>query len=465
MKKIFKTLVIACMGIMALAACEDVPAPFALPSEPENPSENPDANDGSVAKPFSVTELQNNQTGTDVWVHGYIVGSVPAASDGSSTYLENMTFTATGANTMNICIADASTETSYAKCVAVQLPSAVRGDLSLASKPENLGREVWLKGSAEKYYGAAGMKGVSKYSFTQPTSDEEDNPGGGDTPAGEVKGDGTLENPFNVAGILALTKALPADTNSDREYYFKGIISDDPNVDTGSYGNATFNISDDGKAANTFMVYRGYSFNREKFTSADVIKKGDEVVICGYVVNYKGNTPETATGKAYLVSVNGKGGDGDQPDEPDTPGQGSQEGVAIDGTTVTLTNAAVVAGSETLTVDLSTLGYTNAQAVSTIELADGTTIAFDANTNQNGPKYYDGTKGIRVYANNTITFHGHAPIAKVVMTCDEYGGTKYVGNATATLTANGNTMVYTNATTENAGVQLRVKTITIVYAQ
>ena len=66
MKKIFKTLVIACMGIMALAACEDVPAPFALPTEPENPSENPDANDGTVAKPFSVAELQSHQTGTDV---------------------------------------------------------------------------------------------------------------------------------------------------------------------------------------------------------------------------------------------------------------------------------------------------------------------------------------------------------------------------------------------------------------
>ena len=70
-----------------------------------------------------------------------------------------------------------------------------------------------------------------------------------------------------------------------------------------------------------------------------------------------------------------------------------------------------------------------------------------------------------MYANNTITFRGLAPIAKVVMTCDEYNGTKYVGNATATLEANGNTMVYTNATTESAGVQLRVKTITVVYAQ
>ena len=464
MKKIFKTLVIACMGIMALAACEDVPAPFALPTEPENPSENPDANDGTVAKPFSVAELQSHQTGTDVWVHGYIVGSVPAASDGSSTYLENMTFTATGANNANICIADTPTESSYAQCVAVQLPSAVRAYLSLASKPENLGKEVWLKGSAEKYYGAAGMKNVSKYSFTQPTTDEEENPGG-DTPAGEVKGDGTLANPFNVAGILALTKALPADTNSDKEYYFKGIICDVPNVDTGSYGNATFSISDDGSEANSFMIYRGYSFNREKFTSADVIKKGDEVVICGYVVNYKGNTPETATGKAYLVTVNGKGDEGDQPSQPENPGQGSQEGVSIDGTTVTLTNAAVTAGSESLTVDLSTLGFDNAETVTTLTLTDGTTVTFDANTNQNPPKYYDATKGIRVYANNTITFRGLAPIAKVVMTCDEYNGTKYVGNATATLEANGNTMVYTNATTESAGVQLRVKTITVVYAQ
>ena len=32
---------------------------------------------------------------------------------------------------------------------------------------------------------------------------------------------------------------------------------------------------------------------------------GDEVVICGKLVNYKGNTPETVANKSYIYSLNG----------------------------------------------------------------------------------------------------------------------------------------------------------------
>jgi hypothetical protein len=42
------------------------------------------------------------------------------------------------------------------------------------------------------------------------------------------------------------------------------------------------------------------------------LAEGDKVVICGKVVYYKGSTPETAQGKAYVVSINGTGG-GDTP--------------------------------------------------------------------------------------------------------------------------------------------------------
>ena len=33
---------------------------------------------------------------------------------------------------------------------------------------------------------------------------------------------------------------------------------------------------------------------------------GDEVIICGKLVNYKGNTPETVANKNYIYSLNGK---------------------------------------------------------------------------------------------------------------------------------------------------------------
>ena len=53
------------------------------------------------------------------------------------------------------------------------------------------------------------------------------------------------------------------------------------------------------------------------------------------------------------------------------------------------------------------------------------------------------------------------------MTCDSYNGTNYVGNATATIEFSDKTATYTNLYTESTGggVQLRVKTIKIVYAE
>jgi hypothetical protein len=45
--------------------------------------------------------------------------------------------------------------------------------------------------------------------------------------------------------------------------------------------------------------------NNEKFTSEDQIGVGDEVVICGKLVDYKGETPEFS-GNVYIYSLNGK---------------------------------------------------------------------------------------------------------------------------------------------------------------
>lgn len=56
--------------------------------------------------------------------------------------------------------------------------------------------------------------------------------------------------------------------------------------------------------------------------------------------------------------------------------------------------------SETLT--FSTMGYTNAQDVSTIDGTD-VTLTLDKGTNSNGPKYYNTGSSLRFYGNNTMT--------------------------------------------------------------
>ncbi|MGN1226575.1 MAG: BACON domain-containing protein [Candidatus Cryptobacteroides sp.] len=122
--------------------------------------------------------------------------------------------------------------------------------------------------------------------------------------------DGTKENPFDVAAAIA--KCIEAgETPTTEKYYVRGLISSIKSVDT-SYGNAEYNLSDDGTAESAqFLVYRGYYLDGAKFTAADQIKVGDEVIVYCSLVNYKGNTPETNTG-APIVYLNGVWGNGSE---------------------------------------------------------------------------------------------------------------------------------------------------------
>lgn len=283
-------------------------------------------------------------------------------------------------------------------------------------------------------------------------------------PAPTPKGTGTQADPYNAAGVAAYTKTLGADKQSDKDIYTTGIITAISEIDTeGTYGNATYLISDDANGyTGTFQIYRGLGLNGEKFSKAGakLIKVGDVVTIKGKVVNYKGNTPQYAQGST-IVKLNDEGGE----DTPPTPTE-SNVTKNIDGTVVTLTNTSVTASANTITVDLSQQGWENSKEPSTVTLSDGTTISFDKGEGSTTPKYYDGTKGVRVYAKNFIKIAGSSKaIAKVVLNCDSYNGTDYIGNELLYGLADGLTMFIYNENTEaSGGVQLRVKTIEITYA-
>ena len=121
-------------------------------------------------------------------------------------------------------------------------------------------------------------------------------------------GDGTLENPFNVAGALNYINKLQADTESEQAVYIRGkVLSNTTSEATISqYGNMTFTMVDEGNKTKTFTAFQVYGPGNKKFTSVSQIKPGDEVVVYGKVVNYKGNTPETVgKGQAYVYSIQG----------------------------------------------------------------------------------------------------------------------------------------------------------------
>ena len=140
-------------------------------------------------------------------------------------------------------------------------------------------------------------------------------PGGGgqDGDYAGAAGSGTLADPYNTTAILKLTTALAAGAESPEQYYFKGkIVSIGEEFGT-QYGNATFYISDDGTSTNQFYVFQALYLGNKRYSSGTNIKVGDEVVICGKVTNFKGNTPETVKGSAYVYSINGETGGSDQP--------------------------------------------------------------------------------------------------------------------------------------------------------
>ena len=135
--------------------------------------------------------------------------------------------------------------------------------------------------------------------------------GGTETPV-EPAGEGTLESPYNVAAIVAIVSEMEAGVESTQEYYVKGkVLNVTTTAETISqYGNHTFTMVDEGTKSPVFTAFQVYGPGKKKFTSVDDVKAGDEVVVCGKVVNYRGNTPETVgKGASYVVSINSEGGD------------------------------------------------------------------------------------------------------------------------------------------------------------
>ena len=124
---------------------------------------------------------------------------------------------------------------------------------------------------------------------------------------GEVpKGTGTLEDPYTVLGVLEYIATLDGDVESPQDVFIKGTISSITEEFSTQFGNGSFKIKDS-SSDQEFTIYRALYLNNKKWTASDdQIAVGDEVVVCGRVVNYKGNTPETQQNKAYVYQHNDK---------------------------------------------------------------------------------------------------------------------------------------------------------------
>ena len=453
----------AAMAAFTFSSCEDVPEPYTMPTKPETggTTEGVAKGTGTAADPYNSVAVANYcktlEAGVESDKEVYIKGKVVSIKEQFSTNFGNGSF----------YIADDETSEKFYIFRSLYL-----GNKKWTTNDPELkeGDEVVVCAKVMNYMGNTPETVANKTYLVSLNGKTA----GGTTPdtptAGEAKGDGTAANPFNSVAAQKYTAALEAGVVTDKEFYIKGKIQSIKNQFSADFGNGSFYIADDANSTQ-FYIFRIYYFGGEKWKEGDMtLKEGDEIVVCAKLINYMGNTPETNQG-GKLISVNGKtNGEGgsetpDTPSKPDTPATG--EGLTINGTTVTLSNAAATTAGASVELDLNSAGLTNQAAVETVKFSDGSTVTFDANGQENGPKFYTNTKGVRVYANNKLIFKGIKKIKQIVMTCDSYNGTNYVGNATATIEFSDKTATYTNLYTESTGggVQLRVKTIKIVYAE
>lgn len=307
MKKIIYSLFVLAMAAFTFSSCEDVPAPYEMPTKPETPEELQPTGSGTAADPFNIAAVEKyidegGSAETEIYVKGKVVSVKPGSFDpqyGSLKYYISEDGTAT--NQFYVY-------NGYAG------PNRTKFSGEDALKP---GDEVVICGKVDNYQGTKEFL-VGNYIVSLNGQGGTTTP---DTPAGEAKGTGTEADPFNSVAANNLATSLGSGEVSDKEYYIKGKIQEIKDQFAAQFGNATFYIADD-ENSQKFLIFRTYYFGGEKWKEGDgQLKIGDEVVVCAKLINYMGNTPETNQG-GKLISVNGKTSIEGGSETPDTPSTG-----------------------------------------------------------------------------------------------------------------------------------------------
>lgn len=450
MKKFIYSCLFLAMAAITFSSCEDVPAPYNMPTEDETPEVQP-AGTGTAADPFNVAGVEKyidegGSAETEVYVKGKVVSVVQGSFDASYGSLKYY-ISEDGTPTNQFYVYNGYAGPNRTKFT---------GEDALKQ-----GDEVVICGKVDSYNGTKEFL-VGNYIVSL------NGEGGTTTPDTPTTGKGSESDPYTVAEAIAAIKA-GAPTY---EVYLTGIVSE---VDfyNDQYKSLSYYISDDGKSKD-MQVYSGKGLNGADFTSKDDLKVGQKVTIKGIIkaFNKNGTDIMEVDKNSTIVKIEGEGTGGEVTPKPDTPDTGNGKiTFADDHRTLTLENSNATAG-ESVSFDFTAQNYENQTDMTTIKLSDGTTITFDANGETNGSKYYTSGTAVRVYKNNKIIIKGTKEIAKIIFHCNapytKNGETVNCdGNETATINFSGKTATYTNVFTgtTGGGVQLRFSSIEIVYAK
>lgn len=331
MKKVIYSMFAFAMMAFAFTSCEDVPAPYDIPNgsgggDPTPsvqglPYNSASCKDWTAATPKGIAwslgatyakasgYSGGTTTATEAWLVSPVINTTTSVGaiikfDYIIKYLRNES--ELNANHKLLISADYNGDVAAAtwKELAFKpVKSTSDGWDFYASNTIQLPEEFLNKNVVVAFKFVCGSENsttweVNNFSMTEGTGGDLPGAGGDTTPAGS----GTQADPFNVA---AANQYIANGGNAETEVYVKGKISKLGSFSS-QYGNYSYYISEDGTEANQFYVFRGLYLNKNKFTAENQIKIGDEVVICGKLVNYNG-THELAQDN-YIVSLNGESG-------------------------------------------------------------------------------------------------------------------------------------------------------------
>ena len=392
MKKIYYLIAMAFVAL-TFTSCEDVPSPYGQPINPNATATVDPAGSGTADDPFNIAGAiaKCKEIGDVVSSEKYYVKGYAATAATADASYGNVSFYLTDSQ-------DGKGKRFYAYQVA-----GSDGQKLAAGYTINVGDEVVIYGPMYNYNGSTPETASKGAAYIVTVNGEKTN--GGSSSGGETvdpTGEGTAAAPYNVAGIIAATKDLASGSTTSNEIYATGYVTGTPKFND-KYSSMSYYICDDAEGkTQSFYVYSGNGLDNKTFSSADDLKAGDKVTVCGKVTNYNGTIEFQS--KNYLVMLNdqtGSGGGGDTP----TPSSGNMT-KAVSGTVVTFTSSSIT-GSDEVTVDFNAQGWADKAAATTVTLANGTKIEFAGGENtSNAPTFYSATKGIRVYAKNTITVQG-----------------------------------------------------------
>lgn len=488
MKKFIYSCLFLAMAAITFSSCEDVPAPYNMPTEDETTEVQPTGT-GTAADPFNVAGVEKyidegGSAETEVYVKGKVVSVVQGSFDAKYGSLKYY-ISEDGTPTNQFYVYN-----GYAG------PNRTKFSGEDALKQ---GDEVVICGKVDSYNGTkeflvnnyiVSLNGVGGATTPDTPADgyinETFSKSFGTFTLKTIKGTPWIIDSYGYAKATGYDNTSKVTTPSESYLVSKAIDLSTSKGATLKFSYilryATYNGVPTEGVKNQILITENYTGDPATTKWTDItgtLTEGtDWKTWSTYTYDlapYKGKKNiviafhyacEAKSGTWQIKELTVKeGAPTVEPETPDTPS--TSEGISVNGLTVTLTNSGATAGESLKVEDLSTLKLDANPTEFT--LSDGTIFKLDSNGNKTKPAYNEKAKELRIYANNIMTITGSKNIAKIILTCthDNNKNTDCVGNETATITFSGKTATYTNVFTgtTGGGVQLRIKAIEIVYAK